>query len=159
MHHTSRMLYRERVLPGPTILLLGLGLFLMVGVAYSAAFGSLIGIALGLISGAIYFIFAVTTAPQIRVDVFDGRAVLTAGRASVDLATIGSAQELSHEQRLDVSRGVRNDTAFSIIKGKLPVIELEISDPLDPHGHWCLSSRSPDKLIQAIDSARGPQGH
>jgi len=157
MHHTPKMLYRERLLPGPTILLLGIGLFLMVGVAYSAAFGSLIGILLALFIGSMYFIFAVVTAPQIRVDKYQGEYVLTAGRASVGIATIGSARELTSEEQRDVKRGTRNDTAFSIIKGKLAVVEIELTDPADPHGNWCLSSRNPGKFISAIDTAKGPK--
>ncbi len=151
------MLYRERLLPGPTILVLGIGLFLMVGVAYSAAFGSLVGIVLALVIGTLYFIVAVATAPQIRVEKHQGDYVLSAGRASVGITTLGSIRELTPAQLLDLMRGVRSDTAYSIIKGKLPVVELEISDPLDPHGNWCLSSRSPEKFIHAIDTARGPK--
>lgn len=151
------MLYRERLLPGATIMLLGFGLFLMVGVAYSAAFGSLVGIFLAIAISAVYVIFAVITAPQIRIDGPSGNAFLSAGRAKIKIAIIGSAQELTVEQQREVARGTRNDTAFYLIQGKLPVVELEISDPLDPHRIWCLSSRSPEKLIQAIHSAQGPK--
>lgn len=129
----------------------------MVGVAYSAAFGTVIGIVLALIIGALYVIFAVATAPQIRVEGRKGVYTLTAGRATVDIATIGSVRALTTAEQIDVTRGMRSDTAFSIIKGKLPVVELDIADPLDPHGRWCLSSRSPQELILAIDTARGPK--
>lgn len=157
MHHTPRMLYRERLLPGLTILLLGFGLFLMVGVAYSAAFGSLAGILLAIGISAIFIILAVTMAPQIRVDGQAGDAFLSAGRAKVNISIIGAAHELTFDEQREVARGTRNDTAFQLIKGKLPVVELEISDPLDPHRNWCLSSRTPQKLIQAIRSAQGPK--
>ncbi len=151
------MLYRERLLPGPTILLLGVGLFLMIGIAYSAAFGNLVGIVLALSISALSLILAVATAPQIRVEVREGEYSLTAGRATVSIAIIGSMSELTPLQRLDLTRGRHSDTAYSIIKGKLPVVELEIIDPLDPHGTWCLSSRNPGKFIDAILSARGPK--
>ena len=151
------MLYRERLLPGATILMLGFGLFLMVGIAYSAAFGSLVGIFLAIIISAIYIIFAVTTAPQIRVEGAAGEATLSAGRAKINVTIISSARELTVEERHQVARGTRNDTAFHLTQGKLPVVELEISDPLDPHRNWCLSSRTPDKLIHAILSAQGPK--
>jgi hypothetical protein len=151
------MLYRERLLPGATILLLSFGLFLMVGIAYSAAFGSLIGIFLALIISAIYVIFAITTAPQIRVDEHAGDAFLSAGRARINIGIIRSARELTDEEQRAVARGSRNDTAFHLTQGKFPVVELEIADPLDPHKNWCLSSRTPEKLIQAILSAQGPK--
>jgi hypothetical protein len=151
------MLYRERLLPGATILLLGFGLFLMVGIAYSAAFGSLVGILLAVIISAIYTIFAVTTAPQIRLEGQAGDATLSAGRAKINVSVIGSARELTVEEQREVARGTRNDTAFHLTQGKLPIVELEVSDPLDPHGNWCLSSKSPEKLIQAILSAQGPK--
>lgn len=151
------MLYRERLLPGATILLLGFGLFLMVGIAYSAAFGSLVGIFLAIVISAIYIIFAVTTAPQIRVDGQAGDAFLSAGRAKINVSLIGSARELTVEEQGQVARGTRNDTAFHLTQGKLPVVELEISDSLDPHRNWCLSSRTPDRLINAILSAQGPK--
>ncbi len=151
------MLYRERLLPGATVLLLGFGLFLMVGVAYSAAFGSIAGIFLALVVSAVYVIFAITTAPQIRIDGHIGDAHLSAGRAKINIAIIRSAHELTVEQQREVARGTRSDTAFHLIQGKLPVVELELADPLDPHRNWCLSSRSPEKLIQAIHSAQGPK--
>ena len=62
------MLYRERLLPGLTMILLGIGLFLMVGVAYSAAFGTVAGIALGIIASAIYLLVAIASAPYIGVE-------------------------------------------------------------------------------------------
>ena len=151
------MLYRERLLPGATILLLGFGLFLMVGIAYSAAFGSLVGIFLAIFISAIYIIFAVTTAPQVRVDAGAGEAFLSAGRARINVSIISSARELTLEEQDEVVRGRRNDTAFHLTQGKLPIVELEISDPLDPHRNWCLSSRTPEKLIHAILSAQGPK--
>lgn len=151
------MLYRERLLPGATILLLGFGLFLMVGIAYSAAFGSLVGIFLAIFISAIYIIFAVTTSPQIRVEGQTGDAFLSAGRAKINVAIIGSARQLTVEEQLEVARGTRNDTSFHLTQGKLRVVELEVSDPLDPHRYWCLSSRTPEKLIQAILSAQGPK--
>ncbi len=151
------MLYRERLLPGVTILLFGFGLFLMVGIAYSAAFGSFVGIILALIISAIYLIFALTTAPQIRVEGQAGDAFLSAGRARINVSIIRSARELTVDEQREVARGARNDTAFHLTRGKLPVVELEVSDPLDPHRNWCLSSRTPDKLIHAILSAQGPK--
>jgi hypothetical protein len=151
------MLYRERVLPGPTILVLGIGLFLMVGVAYSAAFGTLVGIGLALFTSVLYLAVTVVTAPQIRVEALEDAYILRAGRAKVDIALVGSAHQLTTVERIDLVRGVRGDTAFSIVKGKLPVVELHITDPLDPHGTWCLSSRRPDVFLSAIDSAKGPK--
>lgn len=151
------MLYRERLLPGATILLLGLGLFLMVGLAYSAAFGSLTGILLALVISVAYIIFAVTTSPQIRVEARSGEVFLLAGRAKVNTALISTARQLSPAEQREVSLGVRNDTAFNLIKGKHPVVELAISDPLDPHGYWYLSSRAPEDLMQAISHSQGPK--
>lgn len=157
MHHTPFVVYRERLLPGAPILLLGLGLFLMVGLAYSAAFGSLIGILLALGISTVSIIFAVATAPQIRVDTSSGEGFLSAGRARINVALIESAHQLTETHQREVELGTRNDTAFNIIKGKLPIVEVAISDPVDPHGFWHLSSRTPQKLIQAISSAQGPK--
>jgi hypothetical protein len=157
MHHTLNVQYRERLLPGATILFLGFGLFLMVGIAYSAAFGSLTGILLALGISAIYIILAVTTAPQIRVEGRSGEAFLSAGRASINIALISSAHQLTSMQQREVALGARNDTAFSLVKGKHAVVELAISDPLDPHGYWYLSSRAPDELIAAITGSWGPK--
>lgn len=151
------MLYRERLLPGATVLLLGLGLFLMVGLAYSAAFGSLTGILLALGICVVYLIFAVTTSPQIRVEARSGEVVLSAGRASINAALIYAARQLSPTEQREVTLGVRNDTAFNLIKGKHPVVELALSDQLDPHGYWYLSSRAPEELIQAITTHRDPK--
>ena len=110
-----------------------------------------------IIISAIYVIFAVATAPQIRIEGHTGNALLSAGRARISLADIRSARELTFEEQRGVARGTRNDTAFQLTQGKLPMVELEISDPMDPHKNWCLSTRTPERLIQAILSAHGPE--
>ncbi|MFY9208891.1 MAG: DUF3093 family protein [Candidatus Nanopelagicales bacterium] len=156
MHHTPSMLYRERLLPGLTMILLGIGLFLMVGVAYSAAFGTVAGIALGIIASAIYLLVAIASAPYIGVERRESGYFLLAGRAAIDVSLIGNVHELSDLEREQLERGTRSDTAFRISKGQLPVIELAIIDPSDPHGTWCLSSRKPHELMQAISKAQGP---
>lgn len=138
-------------------MLLGFGLFLMVGVAYSAAFGSLGGVLLAIGVSTIFIVFAITTAPQIRVEEIEGEIFLRAGRAKINVEVIGSAHELSVGERLEVTRGTRNDTAFQMTKGNFPVVEFEILDLLDPHRNWCLSSRTPAKLIDAIHTAKGPE--
>ena len=151
------MLYRERLLPGLPILGLGVTLFLMVGVAYSAAFESLLGILLGVSASALYLGFAFATAPHIRLDEHENGCFLSAGRARISVEIVGSVNELSPTERVEIRRGRYADTAFSIIRGSLPVVELEISDPLDPHGLWCLSTRNPQALIRAIATANGPK--
>ncbi|MCH9677378.1 MAG: DUF3093 family protein [Actinomycetia bacterium] len=156
MHHTPSMLYRERLLPGLTMILLGIGLFLMVGVAYSAAFGTVAGIALGIIASATYLLIAIASAPYIRVERRENAYFLFAGRAAIDVSLIGSVHELSDVEREQLERGTRSDTAFRISKSRMPVIELAIIDPNDPHGTWCLPSRKPRELIQAISKAQGP---
>ena len=157
MHHTPHMLYRERLLPGPMILALGVALFLMVGAAYSRAFGSILGVALGLLVSALFLGFAFATAPYIRLEESDGVCSLTAGRARISIQIVGSVTQLSPARRVEIRRGRSADTAFSLIRGSLPVVELEISDPLDPHGLWCLSTRNPQELIRAITAAKGPK--
>ncbi|NQW31217.1 MAG: DUF3093 family protein [Actinomycetales bacterium] len=157
MHHTLNMLYRERLLPGPLVLGLGVALFLMVGVAYSGAFGSLLGVFLGLSVSALFIGFAFATAPHIRLEERDGACFLAAGRARISVEIIGSVTQLSPTQRVEIRRGRSADTAFSMIRGSLPVVELEISDPLDPHGLWCLSTRHPQGLMRAIAAAKGPK--
>ena len=151
------MLYRERLLPGPLILALGVTLFLMVGAAYSRAFGSVLGVALGLLVSALFIGFACATAPYIRLEESDGACFLTAGRARISIEIVGSVSQLSPDRRVEIRRGRSADTAFSLIRGSLPVVELEILDPLDPHGLWCLSTRNPQELIRAITTAKGPK--
>ena len=157
MHHTPGMLFSERLLPGPLILALGVALFLMVGAAYSRAFGSVLGVALGLLVSALFIGFACATAPYIRLEESDCACSLTAGRARISIEIVGSVSQLSPDRRVEIRRGRSADTAFSLIRGSLPVVELEILDPLDPHGLWCLSTRNPQELIHAITTAKGPK--
>ena len=136
---------------------LGVALFLMVGAAYSRAFGSVLGVALGLLVSALFIGFACATAPYIRLEESDGACFLTAGRARISIEIVGSVSQLSPDRRVEIRRGRSADTAFSLIRGSLPVVELEILDPLDPHGLWCLSTRNPQELIRAITTAKGPK--
>jgi len=105
---------------------------------------------------AIYLLVAIASAPYIGVERRESGYFLLAGRAAIDVSLIGNVHELSDLEREQLERGTRSDTAFRISKGQLPVIELAIIDPSDPHGTWCLSSRKPHELMQAISKAQGP---
>lgn len=91
------------------------------------------------------------TAPVIAVS----QTHLMAGRASLPLELTG---ELSTFEGQDATaeRGPRLDArAWLLIRGWVsPVVKVEVVDELDPAPYWLLSTRRPNQLVEAIETAR-----
>lgn len=87
------------------------------------------------------------------IGVADG--VFTAGRARLPLEFAGEATAY-REPEATAQRGVDLDArAWLLIRGWIaPVVRIEVTDPNDPAPYWLVSTRRPEELVAAIETAR-----
>lgn len=88
-----------------------------------------------------------------RIEVSDG--ALLAGKARLPVDIIGDVRGFSGREAT-MERGQRLDArSFLVIKGWIdPVVRIELLDPNDPVPYWLVSTRNPQGLADAIQSAR-----
>lgn len=93
----------------------------------------------------------VMMSPTIKIE----ERSLLAGRAKIDLAHIGEATKLGQTGLRRVLGPEADARAYLVIRGYIHQgVKLEIVDPNDPTPYWILTSRKPDELIAAIQTAR-----
>jgi hypothetical protein len=143
--------YRERLTPTTawwaTALVIGasLGLIALPLAGY-----------LGLLLGALVGMALVTTLLLVTAGVVEvGGGRLRAGRASIDLDSVGAVQVLSRE-RMAALRGREIDPrAYLCQRSWLDVgVTVEVVDPADPTPYWLVSSRQPEALAAALSAHR-----
>lgn len=80
---------------------------------------------------------------------------LHAGRARIPLSLVGEPRSFSGAEAT-LERGQRLDArAWLCIRGWIdPVVTVPITDPNDPVPYWVISTRSPERLIAAIEGSR-----
>ena len=83
-----------------------------------------------------------------------------AGRARLPLKFVGETVAYQ-EPEATLQRGRLLDArAWLLIRGWVkPVVKIEITDPADPVPYWLISTRKPDAVIDALQSARAAAKH
>lgn len=145
--------YRERLYPPIAVFVLVAGLATMLGVAYGAAYGSALGWASGLLLGALGVAALLATSTPIHVD----DRVLRAGRARLPLSCVAQATALDAEAMREARRhGDPRDyvvlRAWSSRRG----VSVDLADARDPHPHWLVTSRHPERLAAAVNAGVPP---
>jgi hypothetical protein len=142
--------YRERLMPTPWMYIfiaLVIPATLLVFLPISAPVG--VAVALLLYLGAIGSL--IYTAPVIEVS----GGELRAGRAHIPVSLLGDPVGFAAEEAT-LERGPRLDArAYLCIRGWVkPVVRVPVEDPADPAPYWLVSTRTPEKLIAAIDRSQ-----
>lgn len=144
------MHYRERLRPAT-----GYFITLILLIPFFLAVTAPINIAIGYVIAPIIFlvVFLISLYSSPIIEVSDGR--LTAGRATIDLGYLGSAEVFTGE-RAAAERGRDLDArAYLCIRGgKIPVVKIENTDQEDPCPYWLVSSRTPNELVSALERGR-----
>ena len=78
-----------------------------------------------------------------------------AGRAKLPLSLVGEVVAFSGAEAT-LERGQRLDArAWLVLRGWIaPVVRVEVVDPEDPAPYWLVSSRHPERIVEAIASSR-----
>lgn len=143
--------YVERLLPGPLgwAFVAGFALFVLVALLPVAPAVAAVVAATTLVVGA-----AAVAATSAVVVVRDGH--LRAGRARIPVALLGHARVLDREEARAVLGPGSDARIFACYRSWLPgAVLVEVVDPQDPTPSWLVSSRSPARLLAALESARG----
>lgn len=145
--------YSERLLPKWWAWLLIATLVAMLAIAYGAALGARTGWLVAVVTGGVALALVWTTAPRIGVSdeaLQVGAAVLPGSSISdaraVDGAEIRQLRGPGADARTFVSL-----RPWSASGGVLVTLD----DPEDPHPAWLVSSRHPDRLVEAVAATMG----
>jgi len=110
---------------------------------------ALIGLVVGIAAGAA----ALSSYGSARIRVVQGS--LVAGQARIPVGALGEAHPLDPAEAV-AWRSVKADPrAFMLLRSYIPTaLRVEITDPADPTPYVYLSTRSPQRLVEALAAAR-----
>ncbi len=139
--------YDERLTAPRSWWVLALG----VGVAFALIlfpFGPL-AILAGLVGGAALALMAVSSYGSARIRVVAGS--LVAGKARIPLEALGAAQVLDPAEAVAWRSHKADSRAFMLLRSYVPTaLKVEVTDPADPTPYVYLSTRSPQRLADAL---------
>lgn len=146
------IVYSERLMPPWWLWLLVVTLTGTLGVAYGAAYGPTVGWAVFVAAAGLAAGLLVASAPVVRVD----DTVLRAGRARLPLRWAGTATPLDVESARRARSVDADARAFLVLRtwttGR--AVRVDVTDPQDPHPYWLVTTRHPDRVVAALDTAR-----
>ncbi|MEV6207607.1 DUF3093 domain-containing protein [Kitasatospora sp. NPDC051914] len=121
--------------------------FALVMLRFSAI-GALVGLVVGIAATAA----ALSSYGSARIRVVQGS--LVAGQARIPVDALGGAEVLNPAEAV-AWRSVKADSrAFMLLRSYVPTaLKVEVTDPADPTPYLYLSTRSPQKLAEALQGA------
>jgi hypothetical protein len=143
--------FRERLWPSLGMWVFAFIMTASLGIAYGRAYGSDLGLLVGISSTLAVAIGIVVNTPLIQIDELNFRA----GRARLPLKYVGQVQQLDELQsRRARSTDANANAHFQLRGGIKNSVIVEVTDREDPHPYWQVSTRRPDELIAALTKAK-----
>ncbi|WP_369029367.1 MULTISPECIES: DUF3093 domain-containing protein [Streptomyces] len=107
----------------------------------------------GLVGGTAAAAVAASSYGSIRIRIVGD--ALIAGEAKIPVAALGEAEILDAEEAR-AWRTYKADTrAFMLLRAYIPTaLRVQVTDPADPTPYLYLSTREPEQLVAALESAR-----
>ena len=143
-------IYRERLWPSPwvfvaTALVIPAALLVFLPINQTAG----IITAIVLYAGCVAIL--IVTSPVVEVTT----SQFSAGHAHLPIEFAGTTTPFRLEEAT-LERGQRLDArAWLLLRGWIsPVVKVEVDDPRDPTPYWIVSTRRPERIVQAIAQAR-----
>jgi hypothetical protein len=147
---STKPLYRER-LWASVWLFLATALVIPASLVVFLQINAAVGIALALVlyAGCVAALIAASSVLTVTEEAF------SAGRARLPLRFVGEVTAY-REPEATVQRGPALDArAWLLIRGWVsPVVRVQLIDDKDPAPYWLVSTRHPEKLVDAIDGAK-----
>lgn len=142
--------YRERLYPQWWVYLLAAALIAMLSIAYGAAYHANVGWLMFIIGFGLIAVAMTSGSPTIEVN-----GAFRVDGAHLPLAAIGSVEVLNADQTREARRSRDHATDFTLLKlwSSTTSIAIVVSDPNDPHPGWLISTRHPEELKAAVESA------
>jgi hypothetical protein len=107
----------------------------------------------GLVGGAALAMTAVSSYGSARIRVVAGS--LVAGKARIPLTALGEATVLDAAEAVAWRSYKADPRAFMLLRSYVPTaLKVEVTDPADPTPYVYVSTRSPQRLAQALAQAR-----
>ncbi|PJN21567.1 hypothetical protein CG736_33140 [Kitasatospora sp. CB02891] len=143
-------MYEERLTVPRSWWLLPVALGLSFGLILLrfSGLGALIGLVVGVAAGAA----ALSSYGSPRIRVVQGS--LVAGQARIPVSALGEAEVLNPKEAV-AWRSVKADPrAFMLLRSYVPTaLKVAVTDPADPTPYLYLSTRSPQRLADALGEA------
>ncbi|WP_370094761.1 DUF3093 domain-containing protein [Streptacidiphilus sp. MAP12-20] len=144
-------MYDER-LSAPAVLWLlpvGSGLSMMLILLVFGPVPALLGLVVGGVGASV--LLSSYGSPRIRIV----QGHLVAGQARVPLSALGGAEVLDREAAFAWRTTKADARAFMLLRGYIPTaLRVEVTDPDDPTPYLYLSTRTPQRLADALQAAR-----
>lgn len=142
--------YRERVLPGWSAFLPLLLIFPTFWLAF-APINLFAGIASGSIITLVAVLFMFFNASVIRI----GNGEIAVGKARIPVGLVGAIEIAPKGPRLAARIPNLDANAYLALQNSVKgLLKMDITDKNDPTPYWVFSSRSPDKVIRAVEQAK-----
>jgi hypothetical protein len=143
-------IYRERLWPAAW-------LYFAVGLIIPAALLALlpINLTVGIVAAILLYVGIIAAlvfgSPVVEVTDEEFRA----GRAHVPLSVVGAVEAFTGDEA-SAERGVRLDArAWLMIRGSIgPVVKVHLVDERDPTPYWIVSTRRPERIVEAIAATK-----
>jgi hypothetical protein len=108
---------------------------------------------IGLVAGVVLGAAALSSYGSARIRVVQGS--LVAGAARIPLEALGEAQPLDRAEAVAWRTAKADPRAFMLLRSYVPTaLRVVVSDPQDPTPYVYLSTRSPERLAEALEAAR-----
>lgn len=107
----------------------------------------------GLVGGAALAMMAVSSYGSARIRVVAGS--LVAGKARIPLEALGEAMVLDPAETVAWRSYKADPRAFMLMRSYVPTaLKVDVTDPADPTPYLYLSTRSPQRLAEALEAVR-----
>ncbi|MFJ4682598.1 DUF3093 domain-containing protein [Streptomyces sp. NPDC091377] len=131
----------------------GISLLVGVGLALTLLPFGILPMLGGLAGGTAVAAVAASAYGSVRIRVVGG--ALIADDAKIPVAALGEGEVLDREEA-GAWRTYKADTrAFMLLRSYIPTaVRIEVTDPQDPTPYLYLSTRQPERLLEAVREAR-----
>lgn len=144
-------MYDERLTAPLSLWLFPAGSGISFGLVFYL-FGIVPGL-LGLVAGAAAAAVLLSSYGSARIRVVQG--LLVAGDARIPVEALGTAHPMDREEAFAWRTRKANARAFMLLRSYIPTaLRVDVTDPQDPTPYLYLSTRDPEGLAAALDSAK-----
>lgn len=142
--------FRERLIPGPGTVIAVLLLLPAIWIVLLPLSAVLAPIGAGVVTVGVEVLLFVLS-PVVSVS--DG--VFAAGPARIAVSFTGETAPFRKADAFQARGPGLDARAFTLFRGWIdPVVKVNLTDPQDPTPYWLISTRRPERLLQALAAER-----
>ena len=147
----QRVQFRERVWPGVGVWSVAMLMVSSLVIAISAAASTFLALIVGTAVAALTVWLLLASSPTIHLD----ECVLRADRARLPWSHVGAVTALDAPAFRATLGPQAHAHAHLVVRPWVRTgVRVDVTDPRDPHPYWIIGTHRPQRLRQAIESAR-----